>query len=111
MTIPYATHRAQRAVETTEAPYHGRGALYVFDPGDYDHGSLTAAGERIYEAEFDAAMAEYNDAHARLLILYNAAPGDHDDKLDAVFGAVHRWLDDNLCDELAEVFEKMGGEV
>jgi hypothetical protein len=104
----YAERRATRAVTTTEAPYRGRGALYVFDPGDYDHGSLTAAGERIYEAAFNEASTEYNNAHTRLLALYNAAPGDHADKVDAVFGAVHDWLDDDIREDLADEFEKMG---
>jgi hypothetical protein len=104
----YAERQATRAVATTEAPYRGRGALYVFDPGDYDHGSLTAAGERVYEAAFDAASAEFTSAHTRLLALYNAAPGDHAEKVNAVFGSVHDWLDDDVREALAEVFEKMG---
>ena len=108
MPNSYAERQASRAVTTTEAPYRGRGALYVFDPGDYDHGSLTAAGERIYEAAFDEASTEYNEARTRLLALYNAAPGDHADKVDAVFGAVHDWLDDDIREALVEVFEKMG---
>lgn len=64
-------------------------------------------------ASWTAARAEQRDnerdhAHARLMALYNTAPGDHDDKFDAVFGAVHDWLDDDLREELVVVFEKMG---
>jgi hypothetical protein len=44
-------------------------------------------------ASWTVARAEQRDderdhAHARLLILYNAAPGNHEDKMEAVFGAV-----------------------
>lgn len=64
---------------------------------------------KLWNTAHNQALNAWDEAYSTLRTEYKATHGDHADKMDGVFGALHPQIDVDLLDYIGQEFDRIEG--
>jgi len=100
----YAMSVADDVVSALGREHHKRDAETGFS-------TYTPQYLALWNATYNQSTIAWDEAYSTLRTEYNVIPGDHADKMDGVFGALHPQIDEDLLDYIGQEFDRIAGEM